>query len=306
MARALALAGSDWLRRPEWAALGVLGLLGTALTAWTVREEVQRWRWIALNRVSLAVLMSYAAGGSGLQALAWTLVILTLGLALLAVVQVVRGHFGWRVPAVLALLVLWGMPGTAGFPNHVMLMLPSELPLAAPMFVIMVIAESLFVAALWQITLGHWDNPVAGTSGVQRRTYLVYGLAFIGLALPLLWWGVYPPHLALVVGLPPNDTFATLNITLAHARRSVWIGLGVAAIAGAGLGLLRSRIFAGLRGWQAGIATVASLEWLFRGFVASLALLGNGFRYFATLGEGEGYWGWLALAGLVLWVLLRG
>ena len=35
-------------------------------------------------------------------------------------------------------------------------------------------------------------------------------------------------------------------------------------------------------------------------------LAGGGLQYFATLGEGEGYLGWLALAAFILWVLLSG
>ncbi|MEI8079584.1 MAG: hypothetical protein WCH61_08160, partial [bacterium] len=43
-------AGAHWLHRPEWAALGALALLGTALAAWVADDEGWRWRWIAVNR----------------------------------------------------------------------------------------------------------------------------------------------------------------------------------------------------------------------------------------------------------------
>jgi len=61
-----------------------------------------------------------------------------------------------------------------------------------------------------------------------------------------------------------------------------------------------------MRGWQRGIAAIVSLEWLYQAIAGIGALAGAGLRYFAALGEGEGYLGWLALAGVVLWVLLRG
>jgi hypothetical protein len=62
----------------------------------------------------------------------------------------------------------------------------------------------------------------------------------------------------------------------------------------------------GMRGWQEGIRTLVGLEWFYQAIGFGFALVGSGLRYFATLGEGEGYFGWLLLAGLILWVLLRG
>ena len=59
-------------------------------------------------------------------------------------------------------------------------------------------------------------------------------------------------------------------------------------------------------GWQRGIAAIVSLDWLYRAVAADLDCGRRHLQYFARLGEGEGYLGWLALAGLMLWVLLRG
>ena len=64
LGRAHALAPEGWLRRPEWIALGALALFGTALVAWTTEAPGRRWRWIALNRASLAVLAAYTAASS--------------------------------------------------------------------------------------------------------------------------------------------------------------------------------------------------------------------------------------------------
>jgi hypothetical protein len=91
-----------------------------------------------------------------------------------------------------------------------------------------------------------------------------------------------------------------------QARRSVWIGLALAGAVGVALGTQRQRIFGRLRGWQEGLVAVVSLDWFYRLAGATLTLVGSGLRYFASLGEGEGYLGWLMLAGLILWVLLWG
>jgi hypothetical protein len=86
----------------------------------------------------------------------------------------------------------------------------------------------------------------------------------------------------------------------------VWIGLALSAALGVALGVFRERLLGQMRGWQAGIASIASLEWLYKGVTAGFRLAAGGLQYFATLGEGEGYLGWLALAGLIVLVLLRG
>jgi hypothetical protein len=61
-----------------------------------------------------------------------------------------------------------------------------------------------------------------------------------------------------------------------------------------------------MQGWQGGIAELVGLEWLYRGVGQVVRVAASGLQYFATLGEGEGYLGWLVLAALILWVLLRG
>jgi hypothetical protein len=77
-------------------------------------------------------------------------------------------------------------------------------------------------------------------------------------------------------------------------------------VAGVSLGLWRDRVFAQVRGWQLAIFNVVSLDWLYGSIVGAVSLAGGGLRYFAFLGEGEGYLGWLALGALLIGVLLWG
>jgi hypothetical protein len=315
------VAGPQWLHRPEWAALGALALLGTALVAWVVADESWRWRWIALNRASLVVMAVYVAETAGPPALVWSLVTFSLGSALLAAGQAIRARWNWRLPVWLAALTLWGFPGTPGFLARTVLTLGtltdpslhSELALnavkgqalavAVPPFAIILIAETLLTAALWQAAVGGETATDARPAGVVVvRLSLALGL----LAAPVLAWGLAPVQLAALAGLRADETFPTLPWLLVHMRRSIWLGLILSGVTGAVLGLYRERIFAQMRGWQQGITAVVSLEWLYRAAGAGLALIGSGLQYFATLGEGEGYLGWLALAAVILWVLLRG
>jgi hypothetical protein len=310
------ISGADWLRRPEWAALGALALLGTALVAWAARDDNLRWRWVAMNRASLMVLAVYMVVLAGAQAQVWLLITFALGGGLLLVGMILRRRWGWRWPAVLAAVVMWGAPGTSGFLTRLVLVLPTDLPVAVPLFALVLISEALLVAALWRLAVDpaiRGDLPAGGnpdsrlrapTFGRLARAALWLVLAF--LILPLLYWGLFPQRLAALLHTSESGAFAPLLWTVTHARRSVWIGLVLSGLGGLALGLLRDRIFSQMRGWQSSIVTVVNLDWLYQGVVEALALAGSGLRYFSVLGEGEGYVGWLLLAGAIVWLLLRG
>jgi len=404
LGRVHALAGSEWLRRPEWIALSALALLGTALVAWAVEDRNRRWRWIALNRASLAVIAAYTAVAPGPEALVWSLTTFSLGCALLAAGQACRDLLGWRGAVWLAALALWGLPGTVGFFARSALVFPTDFALAIPLFAVVLLAEVLLVASLWETmrsgqapmpegqapmpegpgvqnvassagTLSgtQWSRKAAGagqpgrllrlrtaptegspplrmlprlprfassrlrvsrllrlrtapTEGspplrmlprlprfassrlrVSRLLRLRVAVATVILIIPLIAFGLFPRHLAALAGWPDAQNFGSIfDNVLGETRRSVWGGMALSAVLGVALGVFRERILGQMRGWQAGIVAIASLEWLYRAVTVGFAFLAGGLRYFADLGEGEGYLGWLALAGLVLWVLLRG
>jgi len=324
LARLHAGAPGEWLHRPEWAALGGLALLGSALAAWTEIDEDWRWRWIAINRASLVVLAAYLSGSSAPEALVWPVVTFSLGCALLAVGQALRQQLGWRIPVWLAVLALWGLPGTTGFLARWAVVYPTDLPIALPLFGLIMLAETLLVAALWRAARGseaqaaaspHSPNLLHPANGIplpEDRPGAAWpmlagaALAVALLALPLIVWGLNPRGLARITGWLPTEIFPTLGAALTQARKSVWIGLALSAGFGVALGISRRRIFDGMLGWQRGISEIVSLEWLYRAITFGLGALASALQYFARLGEGEGYLGWLALGVLLLWVLLRG
>jgi hypothetical protein len=313
---------ADWIRRPEWAALGALALMGTALVAWAAENQQLRWRWIVLNRASLIVLGIYMVATAGARAQVWLLTTFALGGAALLVAMAMQTRWGTRWPLVLAALVVWGVPGTAGFLARVALVFPNSLTVGVPLFALVLISEALLVAALWQAAAGAPNRlePVVETGaaspipGPQRSmppyfrwlTAAGLGLTFALLILPLLFSGIFPQRTAALMRVGDSGSYPPLLSAVANARRLVWVGLVFSGLAGVALGLLRSRIFSRMRGWQSGIVTVVSLEWLYRGIVEMLTLAGAGLRYFSVLGEGEGYVGWLLLAGVILWLLLHG
>jgi hypothetical protein len=315
MARVHQISDIAQFSTPLWLALGTLALLGTALAAWTARNEALRWRWIMINRGSAILLMVYGASIAGPNAFVWQSITFALGGAMLALGQAART--GWRgAPlAWFAALVLWGLPGTVGFLARFELVYPTGSPLSIPTFFLVLVAEALLAAALWQATVGKPEDPNPDGRGANRYIpngvmpawylfALVVGV-FAALALLAVIWGIYPQRVAGLSPWPGSETVSGLWEYLKTTRRSVWFGLAVSGACGVILGWLRPRIFAGLRGWQELIFDVVNLDWLYRTAAGVVAFIGGGLRYFSTIGEGEGYIGWLLLASVVLWVLLR-
>jgi hypothetical protein len=297
------VAGPNWLGRPQWAAVAGLALLGSALCAWAIEDERARWQWIAINRTGLVLLAVSLGDAVGRQAVLWPMVTFSLGCALLMAGLAARERWGWRAPAFLGALALWGIPGTAGFLACTALVFPTQLSIAAPLFGVLLVAETLLVAALWQAVwagapaLAPGKREQGGRHAIER---VALTASLVVCALPLLFWGLLPGY------LPAELSSSTLPQVVASARRSTWVALILSGLAGWGLGTRRGQIFRELRGWQQGIVAVASLEWLYRALAGLGALLASGLRFLAALGEGEGYLGWLALVVLIIWVLVRG
>jgi hypothetical protein len=183
------------------------------------------------------------------------------------------------------------------------------------LFGIIVVAETLLVAALWDLASdvpqGETSNPrrsrsvVSGMVWARSLGFIELGTLVVILAVPTVAWGLAPQQIREIVGLPDPGASLTVFQVMLQARGSVWAALLLSGGAGVALGLLRGEVFAGIRGWQQGLNAIVSLDWLYQALVFGFLATGRGVRYLAQLGEGEGYVGWLLLAALVLWVLLR-
>jgi hypothetical protein len=199
-------------------------------------------------------------------------------------------------------LATWGFPGTPGFLARAGLVFPAGSSLAWPIFALAMVAETLLVAALWRLVFEPGPDAAPGLHG--RRGVLRLSVAAALLGAVTLAWGVAPRQLLQLVALLPVPESSSLWQSVGDAPASTWIAFMVSGVLGILLGAYRGRVFGSMRGWQRGAAQIVNLEWAYQMLNAGLLAAGAALRYFATVGEGEGYLGWLALAGMLLAALL--
>ncbi|MCC7354401.1 MAG: hypothetical protein IT330_11660 [Anaerolineae bacterium] len=301
LGRAAALGQPGWLLTRQWAALGVFALMGSALAAWTEADDARSIGWVLINRASLGLLavVLYPAGGTA--AVTWPLISLALGGAALLIGLASDARWGWHLPALAAIVALFGLPFTSGFPLRSSL---ARLGLAPPsgnvvLWAGLLLADSLLVAAL----LRSWQAVRAG-SNPRPATVARVLLAALLVVPPLLVAGLRPPLVAHLIGLDPMIFgFAPASQLLQVRWSAVRWGLIIPLAFGILLAWGRTRIFAGLRGWQMAVTAVVSLEWVYRSGRRAAAIIASALRGAVAMVEGEGYLGWLVLAGLVIWVL---
>ena len=298
----LALSGPYFRSQPAWASLGVLGMLGSGLAAYLAKDAIPRTAWVAVNRVSLAVLAASLAPEPGTSALIWPLLTLSLGVGILVVGQTILGKWGWRQPMALAVLTLVGLPGTPGFFARLPLIDLSALSIAySPLWLLALLAEVLFVAALlaWLFrSRGPRTQPVTAGSATRLLT------AGVLLAVPLLVFGLQPPFLAGFSGLDEGASgFRPLLTQLQELSSSGWAVLLVPWVGGGLLAWRREHLLSGLGAWRDMATRVVGLEWGYGGLRWAVEGAIGLVRGLGTLVEGEGYFGWLALAAILGWML---
>ncbi len=277
LGRVHALAGAGWLRRPEWIALSTLALLGTALVAWTTEDPDRRWRWIALNRAELpAVMVAYTSAvtdrgprvGPG-QRTAWVAAPLAAGRA-------ASERFGWRGVSALAGVDTAGHAGHGGLPDATPWCSRPSLPWP-PRFL------GCWSCLRKSCLLRRCGKPSRSQPGRQRggggdwRSALWIGLAVVLLAAPLIVLWPVSSVVGRVGRLASQRRTARID---RHRCRSQAIRLDrVGAVCRPRPArALQERLLGQMRGWQAAIAAMASLEWLYRGIAALFGVFAAGLR----------------------------
>lgn len=285
------------LASQAWVPLNIAALFGSALAAWAEREKGRAQAFVLVNRVVWAVLVLGLSQLTTPAGAIFPLLTLTLGAALY-----VWGRIRQNWPYWLGAAVLYGLPLTPGFAPNVAL---SQLATSAAGFlgwVLVLLAQTLLVTALIQ----NWSARAEDPSPKLHRSMRLISIP-LGLSMALtLWYGIAPAALADLVGVPPSGPFAGLWAQLAGAGLSGWITILLPLVLGAFLAVRDEQWFGALRGWQNNLARIAALEWLFGGLGRLSSFLTAGIGAVADLVDGAGQFGWVVLAFLIAWLLLRG
>jgi len=278
----------------SWIALGIAGLLGSAIAAWAAEDDDVAWVYVAINRATWALLALSLSRETGVYRSIFPLT--TLAIALMVWGLIAGNRKRWS--PFLALFFLLGFPFTPGFPlTHSLAQLATSV-LGFPGWILILLAQTLLVAAV--LRPGRQTSTPAEQSAFGERGAM---WMFMLAAAFGVWWGISPASLLNAAGLSPAgmhmDVFSQIRI---GGLLPGWVTLLLPLLLGWALARWRDRLFAGLETWPQRIASVANLRWLENLLAAGLHYLSLAFGFAADILDGAGQFGWVLLALLILWL----
>jgi hypothetical protein len=291
------------LLQPDILFLLILSLTGSALAAWTAKDQVNHTTFVLITSAGLAALCGALAFQSGPAGLIWPTTALALGGALWLVGDQVWQRWGWQIPVSVGALALAGVPFTPGFLTQPALArLLTEGPLFLFLFVGLVLAQSIQVAAMlrsWSASAPKSDQKLK--SGEALRLLV----AVVALAIPLAVVGFFPAATASLASLenaippmlgdPPSviaewPVLVTVALPLAFGillvsnQPSLWVQLGP---------------------WPQRISQATRLQWFFRLSWWGMNQISTGWGGVLRLVEGAGYMGWVLIFFIMIFLLIR-
>ncbi|NOX63802.1 MAG: hypothetical protein GXP42_17900 [Chloroflexi bacterium] len=287
-----------------WIALTVVALLGSALAAWATRDVCLARAYMFINRASWAALamgLAFLPAPAGAVA---PLAALMAAIALWLLADAVQQRMNWQWPRYLALAALYGLPFTPAFAPNLLLgrLLLADLSLVA--WLLVLLAQTLFVAALWlhRPTHKHINTPAHHPSSASAllipTMIMVAGLA--------LWWGAAPGSLAALTGADLNESGGQTLALVSNVGLTGWFTLFAPLVLGWLLARGDEPLFAALREWQETVAHAAGLDWLYHFFGRLLHGLIAAWGYAVDIVDGAGQFGWALLAFLIAMLILTG
>lgn len=282
----------------SWIALGIAGLLGSAIAAWVAEDDHRAWTYVAINRATWVLLALSLSRETGVYRIIFPLT--TLAIALMIWGLLTGPKKRWR--PFLALFFLLGFPFTPGFPLTQDLAQLATSVLGFPGWILILLAQTLLVAAVLHPLRQTADAEDATSAfGWRGEVWMLMLVAAFG-----VWWGVSPASLLRAAGLSTAgvhmDVFSQIRL---GGLLSGWITLLLPLLLGWGLARWRDRIFAGLETWPQRIAAITGLDWLERLIEAGGHYLSLAFCFVADILDGAGQFGWALLALLIFWLLSR-
>ncbi len=289
------------LATQAWAPLAAVALLGSALAAWSERDEGRAWLFVLANRGAWALLVVGLAQADGRQVVLYTLLSLGLGALLWVLGGIERQTSGRRWPLWLGAAVFYGLPLTPGFIANLSLAGLAGTWIAVPGWLVLLLAQSLFVAALF---LHPVKLPSLRATADPSPRFAVAALVLC--AAFVLWYVLASRSLATLVGALPAVASDSGPLRLADATVVEWIT--VLLPLGLGILLVRAdqRWFGAWRDVQRNAAFLSGLDWLAAGVGRATHLLRVSLSFVSDLVDGAGQFGWVILVVLVAWLLLRG
>ncbi len=311
--RAYTLALGPWPWPSFCLTLGSIAFLVAAILAWGEDQRERVLSWAILAQLGYALVLITLGTPPAPVALN-----LLLGAGLLFIGPPFA--MGWRstsrrwerwqwvaeVPTAMGVAMLVGTPGTLGFPARTALYraLLAQGPLS--LLALCLLAESLLVAALLRAWLTPGSSAPPETQNPQPAltawSTLIAALLLTSVALLV---SIHPPllaHLGPETISPPSLLTQLGGITLAQAAAII-----LPLVAGLALHRHRAEIWAQIAGYWETVTPILHLEWLTRALSVPWSLGCELLRATGEIGVGQGYLGWVFLAGLlaVLFVLTR-
>ncbi len=289
---------------PYWQALAIAGSLAFfvgALLSWIETDLGKALSFTMISQVGYVVAsLAIARPPTMVVALLPSLnLVLCLGLLFLSQDRSELGSLWAKGASGLAIASLAGVPLTLGFVGrwHLYHFLLADGNLA--FLAVSLLAEAFLFAALlrmWSVV----SIRVFPAEFAYHRSYTV-GAAL--LAVPVLILGLHPPVLRFLVDAV---SFPTLADLLRRTTIVQWATLFLPLLGGYLLQRHRQRIFDPVEAFWLRLATALRLEWLDALIGQSIAAVTGALRIAGRMSEGRGYWGWIAVLGLLAFLFLRG
>jgi len=296
--------GRDYiLLQPDILALLCLSLLGSALAAWTARDQPNHTTFVLITSAGVAALVGALAYNRGPEGLIWPTTAFALGGALWLVGERVYQTWGWQIPVSVGALALAGVPFTPGFLTQpAIARMLSAGPLFGGLFAAFVVAQSIQIAAL----LRSWSSNERQQRGEWQPGVVSRLLAAtLALGVPLSLIGFFPRAVAALASM--QDAIPPLlgNPPSVVAELPVWIAVAAPLVLGIGLVAARPGLWQAFGGMLERLGRLARLEWLFRfswwGFNRASDAWGSALNAI----EGAGYFGWVMVFILLGYLLVR-
>ncbi len=295
---------SDYVHmQPDIIAILCLALLGSAVAAWTAREQAYFTTFVLVTSAGLVALTGVLAHNPGPEGLIWPTTAFALGGALWLVGEEVYQTWGWQIPVSVGALALAGVPFTPGFltqPSIARMWQPDALFLA--LFGTYVVAQSFQIAAL----LRSWsDSDRKQPPMLQPGVIVRLMAATIALLAPLTVIGFFPRIAAGLANMQDAIPPTLGNPPSVVAQMPVWFAVVIPLALGIGLVIARPTLWAAMGPTLDRVGSFARLEWLFRLTWWIIDSLSDAWGRALRLVEGAGYVGWVMVFLLIGYLLVR-